>query len=249
MERIEGSSPQSKPSDDRSIPVAQSTSVLLIDDDRDLSFSVSKDLGARGYRITHAATTSEGLTKARGSAFDVLILDRVLGEEDGLALLRLLRRESMMQPVLILSALDGVDDRIIGLKAGGDDYLAKPFSVDELTARIEALLRRSSMNRSMLLQVGSLKMDLVQRRVWEAGREVDLLPREFKVLEYFMRRPGQIVTRKMLLEDLWDYHTIPETRLVDVHIGKLRRKIGGVGNPEMLLSIRNIGFILNAPRL
>lgn len=221
-------------------------SILLVDDDLDLALGTTRELSRRGYQIFHAATGPDGLTQARRRAFDLMILDRMLAGEDGLALLKILRGESMAQPVLILSAMDGVDDRVTGLNAGGDDYLVKPFAMNELVARIEALLRRSTSTRTTTLLAGPLKIDLIERRVWRGDREIELLPREFKLLEYFMHRPGQIVTRKMLLEDVWHYRIIPETRLVDVHIGKLRRKIDGANEPPILLSIRSAGFMLNA---
>ena len=222
---------------------AHSASILLVDDDLGLALDVINHLRSRGYKIEHAATGPDGLTQARRRTFDLLILDRILGGEDGLNILKILRHEAMEQPVLILSTRDSVDDRVLGLNAGGDDHLAKPFAMDELVARIEALLRRSILSRATVLQIGPLKVDLVERRVWRNGREIELLPREFKLLEYFMRRPEQIVTRKMLLEDVWQYRVVPETRLVDVHIGKLRRKIDGHDSPT-LLSVRGIGFML-----
>jgi two-component system OmpR family response regulator len=243
--RIESDGPYTELLNKGSSSVARPPSLLLVDDDQSLAFELIKALGLRGYSISHAATATEGLAKARATVFDLLILDRILGDDDGLSILKTLRHESMRQPVLILSALTGIDDRVIGLNAGGDDYLTKPFSIDELAARIEALLRRSVMSRAMLLQIGPLKMDLIERRVWRSGQLIDLLPREYRLLEYFMRRPGQIVTRKMLLEDIWQYQVAPETRLVDVHIGKLRRKLDGDDPSPMLLSVRNIGFILN----
>jgi two-component system OmpR family response regulator len=224
----------------------QPASILLVDDDLDLALDATRTLSSRGYRVAHAATGPDGLTQARRGAFDLLILDRMLAGEDGLALLKILRGESMAQPVLILSAMNGIHDRVTGLNAGGDDYLVKPFAMVELIARIEALLRRSSATRATVLQVGPLRVDLIERRAWRGDREIELLPREFKLLEYFMHRPGQIVTRQMLLEDVWQYRVIPETRLVDVHVGKLRRKLDGTGEVPLLLSVRSAGFMLNA---
>ncbi|HEY1722011.1 MAG TPA: response regulator transcription factor [Magnetospirillaceae bacterium] len=222
-------------------------SILLVDDDLNLALDVANSLTKRGYLVSHAATAPDGLTQARRGAFDILILDRMLAGEDGLTVLKILRQEAMGKPVIILSALSGVEDRVRGLNAGGDDYLVKPFATDELVARVEALLRRTDSHRATLLQLGPLKLDLIDRRVWRGDREIELLPREFKLLEYFMHRPGQIVTRKMLLEDVWQYRFVPETRLVDVHVSKLRRKIEAADEPPMLLSIRSAGFMLNAP--
>ncbi len=151
------------------------------------------------------------------------------------------RQHGIRTPVLVLSALSAVDDRVTGLKAGGDDYLTKPFAMEELMARVEALLRRPDDTRSTTLRVGPLSMDLIERRVWRDGREIELLPREFRLLEYLMRRPGQVLTRSMMLEDVWQYRFIPRTNLVDVHIGKLRRKVDAPGEEPLIRSIRGTG--------
>jgi two-component system OmpR family response regulator len=225
----------------------RSPSILLIDDDLELSVEIARDLASRGYRVVHAATGPEGLSQARRDEYDLTIIDRMLAGDDGLTVIEILRGESVTTPIIILSALNAVDDRVRGLRAGGDDYLAKPFAPEELAARIEALLRRVPSSRATSLRVGPLTLDLIERRAWRTEREIELLPREFKLLEYFMRRPGQIITRTMLLEDVWQYRFVPETRLVDVHMSKLRRKVDGAGDPPMLLSIRSAGFMLNAP--
>jgi two-component system OmpR family response regulator len=232
---------------ERSGEIIRSASILLVDDDLELASEMMSDLMLRGYRVAHAATAPAALTQARQGGFDLLVIDRMLAGEDGLVVLQTLRAESMAKPILVLSALGSPDDRIRGLRAGGDDYLTKPFVREELAARIEALLRRAPPSRDTALQVGPLRLDLIERRAWRADREIDLLPREFKLLEYLMYRPGQIVTRKMLLEDVWKYRFVPQTRVVDVHISKLRRKVDGAGEAPMLFSVRSAGFMLCAP--
>jgi len=169
----------------------------------------------------------------------------MLNHEDGLSILETLREEGNPTPILVISALSTVDERIRGLKAGGDDYLVKPFELRELTARVEALSRRIPDSRATRLRAGSLEMDLVERAVKRGERRIDLLPREFKLLEYFMRRPNQIVTRAMLLEDVWNYKFLPQTNVVDVHIGNLRRKIDAGGEPRLIINVRAAGFKLH----
>jgi two-component system OmpR family response regulator len=166
---------------------------------------------------------------------------------DGLSIVETLREEGIKTPVLVLSALNAVNDRVRGLRAGGDDYLAKPFALAELAARLEALLRRPADPRETLLRVGPLELDLIARIARRGQRELELLPREFQLLEYMMRREGQVLTRAMLLENVWNYRFVPQTNLVDVHIGRLRRKVDASGEPPMILSIRGSGFQLRAP--
>jgi two-component system OmpR family response regulator len=221
--------------------------ILLIEDDRETAGEIVKDLTDRGYAVTHEAGGGAGLQAARASAFDLLIVDRMLPELDGLSIIAALRSESIRLPVLVLSALSEVDERVRGLKAGGDDYLTKPFALTELAARVDALLRRPSETRETVLRVGPLELDLIDRIARRKGREIELLPREFKLLEYLMRRPAQVVTRDMLLEDVWHYRFSPQTNLVDVHIGKLRRKIDGDGEIPLLYNVRGVGFILRVP--
>jgi len=205
------------------------------------------DLAARGYEVRLAATGQDGLAAMRTDrSIRLLIADRMLPLLDGLSMIEILRNEGLATPVLVLSALASVDERVRGLKAGGDDYLTKPFALTELAARVEALLRRPSDTRATILRVGSLEMDLIDRTVRRAGREVELLPREFKLLEYMMRRPGQTITRAMLLEDVWHYRFVPQTNVVDVHMGKLRHKLDGDGEPPMIESVRGNGFVLRA---
>lgn len=223
------------------------TKVLLIEDDAETCAEIRGALAERGYAVAVAGTGLAGLTMARGGGFDVLVVDRMLPELDGLAVIETLRAEQVRTPVLVLSALGAVDDRIRGLKAGGDDYLTKPFALGELTARIEALLRRPLETRTTVLRVGPLSLDLIDRRARRGEREIELLPREFKLLEYLMRRPDQVVTRDMMLEDVWNYRFLPQTNLVDVHIGKLRRKVDAPGEAPMIRGVRGAGFMLASP--
>jgi two-component system OmpR family response regulator len=166
---------------------------------------------------------------------------------DGLTIIEALRDEKVNTPVLILSALSAVSDRVRGLRVGGDDYLTKPFDLSELIARIEALLRRPADNRETALRVGPLELDLIARTAKRAGRSIELLPREFRLLEYMMRRRDQLLTRAMLLEEVWSYKFVPQTNLVDVHMGRLRRKIDEAQEPPMIHNVRGVGFILRVP--
>jgi len=218
--------------------------ILLIEDDGETRAEIRGALFERGYEVADEATGPGGLAAARRGGFDLLIVDRMLPELDGLAVIETLRAEDVRTPVLVLSALGAVDDRIRGLKAGGDDYLTKPFALGELTARIEALLRRPVETRATVLRVGPLTLDLIDRVARRGEREIELLPREFKLLEYLMRRPDRVVTRDMLLEDVWNYRFLPQTNLVDVHIGKLRRKVDGPGEATLIRGVRGAGFMI-----
>jgi two-component system OmpR family response regulator len=221
--------------------------VLLIEDDTTIAEEITAELRARGFRVRCEATGDAGLEAALLGEADVMVVDRLLPGTDGLSVIETMRQQGVRTPVLVLSALSAVDDRVSGLKAGGDDYLTKPFAMEELVARLEALLRRPDDVRATRLRTGPLEMDLIERRVWRDGREIELLPREFRLLEYLMRRPGQVLTRSMLLEDVWQYRFIPRTNLVDVHIGKLRRKIDAAGEEPLIQSIRGTGFQLRVP--
>jgi two-component system, OmpR family, response regulator len=225
----------------------QRNNILLVEDDGDLAEEIIADLAARGYKAVHAADGLSAMAAVLLGSFDLLIVDRLLPGLDGIALIQRLRDENFHVPVLVLSALSAVDERVRGLKAGGDDYLTKPFAFSELAARIEALLRRPLETRETTLQLGDLTLDLIDRMAMRNGRRIDLLPREFKLLEYLMRRPEQVVTRAMLLEDVWHYRFVPQTNLVDVHIGKLRRKLDAQGEPPLIESIWGSGFMLRAP--
>jgi two-component system, OmpR family, response regulator len=236
---FEGASPAKRPTDGPS-----GAPVLVVEDERDLAEEIRLELQASGHPVELTETVDDGLRAARSGAA-VLVVDRMLHGEDGLSIIETLRREGNATPALVISALSSVDERINGLKAGGDDYLVKPFDIRELTARVEALMRRGGDARVTRLQVGALEMDLVERAVRCDGKVVDLLPREFTLLEYFMRRPGQIVTRTMLLEDVWNFKFLAQTNVVDVQIGNLRRKLDPTGSRRFIVNIRAVGFKLN----
>ena len=220
--------------------------VLVIEDDRELADEIRLDLEAGGHTVQVAGTLTEGLRAARLGDVGVLVIDRILQGEDGLSIIEALRGQGKAAPVLVISGLTSIDERIAGLKAGCDDYLVKPFDVRELTARVEALLRRGGDMGLIRLRVGDLEMDLIERTVRCEGRLVDLVPREFKLLEYFMRRPGQTVTRAMLLEDVWNFQPPAYTNVVDVQVGNLRRKLDPTGDRRFIVSVRSVGFKLNA---
>jgi two-component system OmpR family response regulator len=221
--------------------------VLLIEDDHETANEIIAELIDRGFDVDRAATGIEGLDKARAGLADVMIVDRLLPGLDGLTIIEVARKEHVRTPVLVLSALGAVDDRVRGLRAGGDDYLTKPFAIAELIARIEALLRRPGESRDTALRVGSLELDLLERNAKRDGRPIDLLPREFRLLEYMMRRQGQLLTRAMLFEEVWNYKFVPQSNLVDVHMGRLRRKVDAPDQPPMIHNVRGEGFVLRAP--
>jgi len=226
---------------------ASTAKVLLIEDDTETAHEIMAELGDHGFAVTWAADGIEGLDKARAGASDAVVVDRLLPGMDGLTIIEALRREGVHTPVLVLSALGAVDDRVRGLRAGGDDYLTKPFAAAELIARIEALLRRPVQTRETTLRVGPLELDLIERKARRGERAIDLLPREFRLLEYMMRRKEQTLTRAMLLEEVWNYKFVPQTNLVDVHMGRLRRKVDEPHEPPMIHNVRGVGFILRAP--
>jgi two-component system, OmpR family, response regulator len=220
--------------------------VLVIENDRELAEEIRLELEAGGHAVQVAETLTEGLRAARSGDASVLVVDRLLDGENGLSIIEALRGEGKWTPALAISELTSVDERIAGLKAGCDDYLVKPFDVRELTARIGALLRRGGDDVGLIrLRVGDLEMDLIDRTVRYEGRLVDLVPREFKLLEYFMRRPGQTVTRAMLLEDVWNFQPPAYTNVVDVQVGNLRRKLDPTGDRRIIVSVRSVGFKLN----
>ncbi len=221
--------------------------LLLVEDDEEIAREVADELESHAFAVALAPTGDAGLARARAERFDLLVIDRLLPGLDGISVIETLRGEGVRTPVLVLSALSAVDDRVSGLKAGGDDYLTKPFAMPELIARVEALLRRPAETRETVLHVGPLVIDLIERSVTRDGRTLELLPREFKLLEYLARRPGQLLTRAMLLEDVWRYRFVPQTNLVDVHVGKLRRKLDAPGEPPLIHSIRGAGFCLRVP--
>ena len=221
--------------------------ILLIEDDRQMADYLRKALSEVGALADHAADGREGLLQAASADYDVLIVDRMLPGLDGLGIVRTLRAAGHRTPVLILSALGEVDDRVQGLRAGGDDYLVKPFAFSELHARLEALLRRGSGETpDTRLRVADLEMDLLKREVSRAGRAIQLQPREFRLLEYLMRHAGQVVTRTMLLEQVWDYHFDPQTNVIDVHMSRLRGKIDREFDTPLLHTIRGAGYMIRA---
>lgn len=221
--------------------------VLLIEDDQTIRNFVAKGLSEAGHLVEQAADGKKGLSLACQDKFDVIILDRMLpGGVEGLHILETLRREGNLTPVLLLSALADVDEKVAGLKAGGDDYVSKPFSFSELQARLEALVRRNRNEAQPLtkLTVGDLEIDLLSRSVRRGGQKIDLQPREFRLLEFLMRHTGQVVTRTMLLEGVWDYHFDPQTNVIDVHISRLRQKIDKPFDRPLVHTIRNAGYML-----
>ncbi|MCE3004640.1 MAG: response regulator transcription factor [Xanthomonadaceae bacterium] len=221
--------------------------ILIVEDDPNTASFVAKGLREAGHAVDHARDGREGLYLATGEPYDAIVLDRMLPGLDGLALLQALRAAGHATPVLLLSALGEVDDRVAGLKAGGDDYLAKPFAFSELAARLEALSRRprGGASAQTQLRVGDLEMDLLARGVRRAGRGVDLQPREFRLLEYLMRHAGQVVTRTMLLEGVWDYHFDPQTNVIDVHISRLRAKVDRDFPRPLIHTVRGAGYMLS----
>jgi two-component system OmpR family response regulator len=223
------------------------TRILLIEDDDETAHEIAAEMVYRGFHVERAATGRAGLDKARADEHDVLIVDRLLPEIDGLTIVETLRQDQVRTPVLVLSALGGVDDRVRGLRSGGDDYLAKPFALVELVARVEALLRRPTDTRETKLRIGPLELDLIDRIAYRGSRQIELLPRECRLLEYMMRREGQMVTRAMLFEDVWNYRFVPDSNLVDVHMGRLRHKVDPPGEAPMIHSLRGSGFVLRAP--
>jgi two-component system OmpR family response regulator len=222
--------------------------ILIVEDDRQAAGYLAKGLKEQGYVVDLAADGKEGLHLAMTESYDVLVVDRMLPGLDGLSLIQSLRDNDNHTPVLILSALGEVDDRVKGLQAGGDDYLTKPYAFSELVARIEALLRRGSETRvDSRLRVADLEMDLLARTVTRNGQRIDLQPREFRLLEYLMRHSNQVVTRTMLLEKVWDYHFDPQTNVIDVHISRLRQKIDKSFATPLLQTVRGAGYCLRAP--
>ena len=222
--------------------------ILVVEDDRDVAGFVVKGLKEAGHVVEHADNGRDGLFMAASENFDAIVLDRMLpGGIDGLRLLETLRAQSNQTPVLFLSAMAQVDDRVRGLQAGGDDYLTKPFAFAELLARVEALARRGRSDGPVTrLVVGDLELDLLSRSVRRAGQKVDLQPREFRLIEYLMRHAGQVVTRTMLLEGVWDYHFDPQTNVIDVHVSRLRQKVDKPFASPMIHTVRNAGYMLRA---
>jgi two-component system OmpR family response regulator len=222
--------------------------LLLIEDDGETAGYIVKGMRESGHTVDHAPDGREGLFLADGKGYDAIIVDRMLPYIDGLSLIQALRAKGDTTPALFLSALGQVDDRVRGLKAGGDDYMTKPFAFSELLARVEALARRGKGTTiETSLKVADLEVDLLARTVKRAGKKLDLQPREFTLLEYLMRHAGQVVTRTMLLEGVWDYHFDPQTNVIDVHVSRLRQKIDKGFDKPLLRTIRGAGYCLRAP--
>ncbi|MEQ8435587.1 MAG: response regulator transcription factor [Oceanicaulis sp.] len=221
--------------------------VLIVEDDREVAKNIAKMLRENGHVVDCAHDGDDGLAMAREGAFDVLIFDRMMPKRDGLSMISELRGEGDKTPALVLSAMGEVDDRVEGLKAGGDDYLVKPYAPSELLARVDALARRRDPDAAKTkLSVGDLEMDLLARTVRRAEETILLQPREFRLLEFLMRHAGQVVTRTMLLEKVWDYHFDPQTNVIDVHISRLRSKIDKPFGSTMLHTVRGAGYRLQA---
>jgi len=222
--------------------------ILVIEDDKDVASFIRSGLVQAGCNVDSAANGKDGLFLATTEKYDALVVDRMLPGVDGLTVIRTLRASANTTPVLILSALGEVDDRVKGLKAGGDDYLVKPFAFSELLARLEALVRRVKSggdSPSTVLRAADLEMDLLRRDVRRGGQLIDLQPREFQLLEFLLRHAGQVVTRTMLLEGVWDYHFDPQTNVIDVHISRLRSKIDRGFDRQLLHTVRGVGYRLD----
>ena len=222
--------------------------ILIIEDDSQTAKFIQKGLNESGFNVDHAADGKTGLDLAMSNQYDALIIDRMLPKLDGLSIIENLRGQSFSVPILILSALGDVDQRVEGLKAGGDDYLVKPYAFSELLARLQSIIRRTQPTQeTRFLQVHDLKIDLLQRKVTRADTTITLQPKEFILLETLMRHAGQVITRTMLLEKVWDYNFDPQTNVVDVHISRLRAKIDRDFDVQLLQTIRGAGYILNDP--
>lgn len=220
--------------------------ILLIEDDVQVSKFIAEGLQAQGYVVTQVIDGLQGKKLAVEKPFDLLVVDRMLPGCDGLTIVETVRGSGNSVPVLFLSALGDVDDRVKGLKVGGDDYLVKPFAIEELIARIEVLLRRKKETVSTTrLKVGDLELDLLSQKVTREGKNINLQPREFRLLEYLMKHAGQIVTRTMLLENVWEYHFDPQTNVIDVHVSRLRQKIDKDFDKPLLSTVRGAGYMLN----
>jgi len=222
--------------------------ILVIEDDRETAEQLVDSLVTSGYEVDLAVDGNDGLRRGRSGEYAVMTIDRMLPGIDGVAIIQRLRQDGIVTPALIVSALGEIDDRVRGLRAGGDDYLVKPFAFAELLARIEALARRSdTVVKETVLRVGDLKLDLVSRTVTRNGREIELLPREFQVLEYLVRNEGRVVPRAMLLQDVWDLCFDPTTNIIDVYVGRVRRKVDGQQAYPLIHTVRGVGFSVRAP--
>jgi two-component system OmpR family response regulator len=223
--------------------------ILVVEDDRETAEQLVEFLSTSGYGVDLARDGNDGLSRASSADYAVMTIDRMLPDIDGLAVIRRLREDRIVTPALIISALGEIDDRVRGLRAGGDDYLVKPFAFAELLARVEALARRSAtVVKETVLRVADLELDLVSRTVTRGAQKIDLLPREFQVLEYLVRNEGQVVPRAMLLQHVWDLHFDPTTNIIDVYVGRVRRKVDGQLAYPLIHTVRGVGFCVRAPR-
>ena len=222
--------------------------ILVIEDDPETAEQLVEQLSSNGYQVDLAVDGNDGLARGRTADYAVMTIDRMLPGLDGISVIRSMREAGIATPALIISALGEIDDRVRGLRAGGDDYLVKPFAFAELLARVEALARRSAtVVKETVLRVGDLELDLVTRTVSRGGHEIALLPREFQVLEYLVRNAGQVVPRAMLLQHVWDLHFDPTTNIIDVYVGRVRRKVDGQQAYPLIHTVRGIGFCVRAP--
>ena len=222
--------------------------LLIVEDDKEAAAYLKRALSEVGHTVDAASTGRNGLMLAAGETYDVIILDRMLPEIDGLAILRTIRASGVKTPVLLLTALGGIDDRVEGLEAGGDDYLVKPFALAELLARVNALARRPPTQEVRTeLSVADLRLDLLKRTVTRGGQRIELQPREFQLLEYLLRHAGRVVTRTMLLESVWDFHFDPKTNIVETHMSRLRGKVDRGHAHELIHTVRGAGYVLREP--
>lgn len=223
--------------------------ILLVEDDLEMAESVLSGFREQGYDIEHAADGASGLALASTARYQVIVLDRMLPALDGLSLVRQLRTRNVFTPVIYLTTMSGIDDRVHGLEAGGDDYLVKPFAFAELLARVRVLARRPAASQEALtrLQAGALQMDLLQRTVTREGKPIELMPQEFRLLEYLMRHANRVVTRAMLLENVWNIHFDPQTSVVESHVSRLRAKLNHGADVDLIQTVRGTGYKLLAP--
>jgi two-component system, OmpR family, response regulator len=231
----------------RTLDALIAMNILLIEDDADIAEALIKGLQSNGYVVQHATDGQAGFDEALNHPYDVLIVDRNLPNLDGLTLVRQLRQSATQTPVLFLTALSGIDDRVVGLEAGADDYLVKPFAFQELLARVRVMARRQTPASSTRLTVGPLEIDLLKRVAWRDGRELELLPQEFRLLEYLMRNANRVVTRAMILEQVWEIHFDPLTSVVESHMSRMRGKLNQNGAEELIQTVRGAGYRLRAP--
>jgi two-component system OmpR family response regulator len=221
--------------------------ILLVEDDQRVAAYITRSMNEAGHAVDHIADGREALLRVANERYDVIILDRMLPNVDGLTILKTMRTNRDWTPVLVLSALDQVDDRVQGLRAGGDDYLIKPFAVAELAARIEALARRGEpAGETSVLKIGNLDIDRATRTVRRSGREIAVTEREFRILDYMARNAGRVVTRSMLLENVWNYNIDPQTNMIDQHVSRLRQKLDRDFDMPLLHTVRGVGYVLRA---